>query len=172
MIKIFSVKIVHKVDENPDTSFLGEYTDRPDEWVIVRKSGEYLAELGEDYELPPPGREFRFFKPYAGGEKEGTEDYKKYGLQDYERMEGLSRGDWSFIGTRAVASVGISTDGGRSWTTQKIHSGGIWGIESDSAADHIESEEKGQLAELADLLIELGCGRDEVEAHMKLCEAA
>ena len=40
--KIERVWIEHHADEMPDTSFIGEYTDTAEDWVICRHCGEYL----------------------------------------------------------------------------------------------------------------------------------
>ena len=96
-----TVRVVAIVDTDPDMSWLGEYTDTPSPWAIVRAEGEYLADLGEDYDLPARGREYRFFVPYAGGETPGSADYKTYGMQDYGRCEDYNRGGWCFVGIRA-----------------------------------------------------------------------
>jgi hypothetical protein len=39
--KIAQVVIEHAIDESPDTSMLGKYTNSRDEWNIDRKTGEY-----------------------------------------------------------------------------------------------------------------------------------
>ncbi len=152
------------LDDDPDTSELGKYTDRAEDWCIIRKTGEYVARVRQrnriidtlrewiDYgdDLAPEtiaryearierikasgettyphnsGREFRFFKPCAGGEKEGTADYKKYGLQDWKRMEALNSGDWHYIGITATVTL-TNADG-----FEKKISSDTWGIESDS----------------------------------------
>jgi hypothetical protein len=139
--RIERIWIEIKVDTDPDTSFLGEYTDEVDAWHIDRQTGEYIHDLLKQplpegqRSFPERGREFRFFKPYAGGEKPGTDDYKKYGLADFKRMEDLCRGDWCFVGITAKAEVRypISTNCQRITSFQ---SGGLWGVESDSKDYH------------------------------------
>lgn len=42
MIKLESVKIKTMVDESPDLSTMGDYTDMADDWVICRHCGQYL----------------------------------------------------------------------------------------------------------------------------------
>jgi hypothetical protein len=195
---ILSVRIEHQPDDSPDTSTLGEYTDSPSDWAIVRQEGEYLANLKgdacdrckggtatpEDCEegdicpdcdgkghLPydPPSasrREYRFFVPYAGGEQQGTADYQKYGKQDYARMEGLVRGDWSYIGV--IAKADIEVNGVR----QTIRSGGLWGVESD-AGDYLAEVAKEQLGELRDILASLeGFGKVAIDRAFADVETA
>jgi hypothetical protein len=176
--KIFDVKIKRDVDDSPDTSWIGEYTDTLETGVIVRRDNEFYEKLPREMErnddgtfagkgdfinpLPERGREFRGFKPYAGGEKAGTKEYYQYGMQDYERMEGLERGDWRFIGIRAIAKVGVSLDGGKNFKVDKITSGGLWGIESDAEDSDLKEIEQEQLSELKDLLLAYGFGRSKV----------
>jgi len=145
--KLESVEIKLVADDSPDTSFLGEYTDSPDPWAIVRCEGEYLENLGDDYELPSKGRVCRFFKPYAGGEKPGSKEYQEYGKQDFKRMEQLNDGEFSFIGIRACANVSYST-GQENRRLDILESGGLWGIESDSGHDYLEQIAREQLDDL------------------------
>ena len=93
----------------------------------------------------------RFFLPYAGGEKQGTEDYYKYGLQNYKRMEGLNNGDWFYTGVMAEAEVSYPIEGG-SERIERFTSGGLWGIESDSSNDYIKQVSQGELADLKEHL--------------------
>ena len=184
--KINKVWIERLYDDNPDTSFLGEYTDKKSDWAICRHCGEfvYIAEKAnrraeeierEIYDLEyedgnekqiealkkelsalelhdcqHSNREYNYFRPYAAGEKEGTKDYQKYGRQDYNRMEGLERGDWCFLGI--IAKAMIQTPSG---TLQTITSGSLWGIESDSG-DYLDEIGKEQLEGLRAELIAFG----------------
>lgn len=192
MSKLLEVKIKALIDESPDTSWLGEYTDKAEPWNICRHCGEYLhdaekgserkaaieADLGDmlddtnclqyepdfwanvgrlrhelttltEHDCPHFNREYNCFKPYAGGEEEGTEDYRKNGLQDFKRMEELNRGDWNFIGIVAKAIIQMSNG-----HVQVPRSAGIWGIESDSG-DYLNEVGQEQLEELKAELVEL-----------------
>jgi hypothetical protein len=152
MLKIESIKVVVEIDIYPDTSFLGEYTDGCTDWAISRAHEEYVANLPDEEDLHMSYRhEYHFFLPYAGGETPGSEDYQKYGMQDYKRMEGLSRGDWQFvgIGAEAVVSYPITPDGSK--RLERLTSGFLWGIESDSG-DYLREVAQEQLAELRDHL--------------------
>jgi hypothetical protein len=177
------------IDEYADTSDIGQYTDKPEEWAIVRATGEYcksvyqrrriIAALTEriyaaeeqdivdetyimrmdarikriessgETEFPRGGREYRYFKPYAGGEPEGTPEYRKYGMQDFSHMERLCRGDWHYIGI--VATVTVTRDDGfsREWEES------LWGVESDSGA-HIDEMARELIAALAGQIAEYG----------------
>lgn len=168
--KINKIVIEQVADSNPDTSYIGTYTNDRSPWVIVRFgvfAGQYLDDA-ENEEVPSNGREYLFFKPYAGGEKPGSKEYQEYGLQDFARMESLVRGDWSFIGI--IAKAHITTSNG---TTQVIRSGGLWGIESDSGAEYLQEVANEELASLRLELEALGqgFGKRAIEYAMKQVEA-
>ena len=165
-LKILAVKVERKVDEQPDTSHSGEYTDDATDWAIDRNSGEYLGLMPSDAEWTPKGREFRFFKPYAGGEPEGTAAYREYGKQDFQRMESLQRGEWCFIGIIAKAEVWNSV----TKVTQVVRSGGLWGIESDSDKDYLQSVGADELENLRSELLALGFGERAIEHAFKTVE--
>ena len=40
---IEKIWIEKQVDEYPDTSFIGEYTDKKEDWVICRRCGEFIG---------------------------------------------------------------------------------------------------------------------------------
>jgi hypothetical protein len=153
---IRSVRIVRAEDTDPDLSYIGEWTDKPAPWVIVRRDGDYLNNLeGDDYELPERGREFRFFKPYAGGEPEGSDNYQAYGMADWRRMEAFGR-DWWTVGIYAVAEIVVNG------IRQEIQSGGLWGIESDSDAAYMRTVAHDELCDLKDVLAQLCFTQEEL----------
>lgn len=168
--KIFGITLRHEYDENPDTSMFGKFTDKLETGVVVRRFGKFYEQLSEaqlaELANAPHGREFRGFKPEAGGEKPGTPVFYKYGVQEYERMEALARGDFAFIGIIADAEVGVDI-GRDGWKTDHITSGGLWGIESDSDAAYIKEVEREQLVELAGYLREYGFQQKAIIAAIK-----
>ena len=184
--KIFGIKIEHITDTDADTSHLGEYTDTLETGVIVRRDNEFYEKLPREMDrnndgtfagkgdfkdpLPEMGREFRGFKPYAGGEKIETKDYYKYGMQDYEKMEGLNNGNWCYIGIRASAKVGVSLNGGQDFVCEDITSAGLCGIESDSDKSYFAEVEDEELGELKDLLSAYGFGRSVIARAFKEVE--
>jgi len=192
--KIESIKVRAIYDDNPDTSWLGEYTDKAEDWAVCRHCGQFVfgAEQGnrraeeidnliyglemdydsdenergqvqieqeieelkaerdklELHDCPKSTRKYNYFKPYAGGEEEGSKHYKEYGLQDFERMEGLTRGDWSFIGIQAEATVSYPVNAaGTDRRIEHLTSGGLWGIESDSG-DYLNEVMRDELSDL------------------------
>lgn len=227
--RIFSVTVRHIVDESPDASYLGKYSDRAetdfaidralDEFSgdieratqLLERAEEHLAEEWNDFLADEDAthttdhpwavaldeamdtirdaarefdadwdrREFRYFNPGSveafnpdaewitnrKDQSQSAEGYWRESMrsnarQDYARMESLNRGDWAYIGITAQAEVGIpsghSSNGGACYTVQQIQADGLWGMESDSEASYLESEEKNQLADLKDQLRALG----------------
>lgn len=144
--KIESIRVIHRLDESPDTSHIGEYTDKQSEWAILRSKGEYVANLPEDFEMPRRGREYLFFVPCGGYEKPGTKEYQEYGKQDFARMEDFNNGGWHYIGVIAEAEVSYPC-GNNSRRIQRLSSGGLWGVESD-AGDYLKEIAKQELDDL------------------------
>ena len=76
--KIESIVIEHKLYDNPDTFFIGEYTSDLDYGVIVIQYDKFYEDLTEEEkdQINVRNREHTGFKPCAGGEKVGTKVYK------------------------------------------------------------------------------------------------
>jgi hypothetical protein len=118
--------------------------------------------------------EYRYFNPSfnyvssTGKIQDGLtpEDVRKYTRQDYERMESANRGDWCFLGIRAEAEISIPSGPGYS-TLQTIHSGGLWGIESDSDKSHFAETEANELADLRTQLYALGFSKRAIASAFK-----
>lgn len=107
--------------------------------------------------------EYRYFNPsFNYVDKHGhalpentPEEVRKYVRQDYERMESLNRGNWCFIGIRAEAEVMPNVQGtGDKWhgVVQRVTSGGLWGIETDSGKSYFSEVEQEELSNLKDEL--------------------
>jgi hypothetical protein len=216
--RILSVTIRRMIDESPDTSWLGQYSNRPEtEFAIDRAHSEVCASLNprndeglewldriqsaisdnlpDVRELQPHGNyylqeeidaidsldecraamecdcsgggmgrgELRYFNgPVENYKGESPEDIRKCIRQDYDRMESLNRGDWCFIGLRAEAEVQTGSD-----VVQRITSGGLWGIESDSGREHLEDTQREELAQLKTELVGLGFSRRAIATAFK-----
>ncbi len=119
--------------------------------------------------------EYQYFNPchenYKGLD---VEEIAKYCLQDYDRMESLNNGNWYYIGIRAEAEIGLPSNytqaGKPILMCQKITSGGLWGIESDSDRDYLESVEKDELADLKTQLKGLGFSARAISMAFKNVE--
>jgi hypothetical protein len=143
--RILRVWTEHKPDESPDLSYLGEYTPSHGSEYIDRQD---RGDMGRN--------EYRYWIPTNPDSAE----------QDYERMEAYNRGDWGCIGIIAKAEVQFS----ESSTIQTVRSGGLWGIESDSGKDYLESVENEELSQLADELKAIGCTDRQIKQAMKNVE--
>ena len=198
--RIIGVQVITRCDGMPDTSYLGEYTDTPEEGAIVCATGEFwgdvrrrtdiieraaelassaeragegaratywhakaqrLADKWEDAnEISNRSRKCRFFLPYAGGEAVGSKDWRAYAQQDWERMRGLTEGKWGYVGIMAQAEVTLAGSN----VIQRITSGGLWGIESDSGDAYLEEVAQSELEELRGVLQTIGFGRRAIAA--------
>jgi hypothetical protein len=155
------------------------------EWESLDAATECLEQLQEDViECDCGGhqvssRECEYFNPsdnYQGCE---PDEIRKYVRQDYDRMESLNNEDWYYLGIRADAEIGIpihssyvveDKSGKRTehtYQTQKITSGGLWGIESDSDASYIKSVETDELADLKTQLLALGFSKRAIAGAFK-----
>lgn len=120
-------------------------------------------------------REYRYFNPsfnYVDAQgkmlpENSASEVRKYVAQDYERMESLNRGDWSFIGIRAEAEYSV---GGQVAPVQTISSGGLWGIESDSDESYFAEVEAEELSGLREQLHAIGFSKRAITAAFKNVE--
>ena len=74
-------------------------------------------------------------------------------------MRGLDKGDWSYVGIIARAEYTLPG----SDIVQRLTSGGLWGIESDSGADYFAEVEGEELAALRGELETIGCGTRQID---------
>jgi hypothetical protein len=144
------------------TDRIWELRDNDRDTTIAEKRHARLSAAWEDCNyIPERGKRYcRFFLAYAGGEKPGAAEFRKYALQDYNLMESYNRGDWCYIGMRAVADITLPG----SSIIQRISSGGLWGIESDSGSDYIGEVEKDELAALRQALENVGFSPRQIAA--------
>ena len=77
-------------------------------------------------------------------EQEGFED----------RLGQYRRGDFDYVGVRAAVELPIPY--GKDRILTRIESPGLWGIESDSGKDYLDSVFQEESTILADMLAELG----------------
>jgi hypothetical protein len=149
MKRILSIKIKREIDEHPDTSWLGEYSNRRARFSFDRKI------LG-DWDR----NQFQYFNPYINPFDGKTQAEKKelalHARQDYERMESLNKGNWCFLHVRAEAEININS------VIETISSGGLGGIESDSGEDYLKEIEKEELTNLTEVLKELGFKESQI----------
>lgn len=147
--RIHKITIKRMVDESPDTSYLGEFSNDADTPFAIN----HRERSGEG------SRVFEWFNPQCNDNAEDAE-------RDYQRMLALDRGEFCYIGIRADAE--IVTAG----VCQKITSGGLWGTESDSDEAYLKDLENEQLAELKEQLAAIGFSKRAIAAAFKDVEQA
>jgi len=152
--RILSVKVERRTDPDPDTSYLGKYsnTPGPDDRTVDRKA---LGHMGRG--------EFRYFIAANSGKDTGNPDSVR---QDYDRMEALNRGEWQHVGIMAAANIVLPG----SDVVQRIASGGLWGIESDSGEDYFAEVEAEELADLRGELETIGFGKRQIDLAFRTAE--
>ena len=166
--RILSISIHHRPDTDPDLSWIGEYVDdsSPGDIIAVGEhEGMFIDDLPEDAALPERGRNFRYFRPGISGSEPIPDDdtYKKYALQDYERMRKYNNQYWYMMGIMATAQYVLPDSN----VVQEMHSGGLWGIESDSGDDYISEVENEELYTLRDQLAKIGFGKRAIAQAYK-----
>lgn len=139
------VKITFKKEEDycPDLSYLGEYKSQPgdDDKTIDRQ------ERGDRER-----NQHRYFIAAMSGAETGNPNSVE---QDYKRMEDYG-GDWYMMYLRCEAEVVING------IMQKVTSGGLGGVESDSDDSYFEEIKEEQLEELADVLRSMAFSEEQI----------
>lgn len=131
-----------KREQLPDD--IGQYDDTLGKYI-----NEYQAGAIDRQERGDMRRgEFRYFLPAMSGEDTGNPDSPE---QDYQRAEALNRGEWCYVGIRASVRLSIPVGNGTS-ILQTISTPGLWGIESDSDQEYIDSVFKEECDTLVTML--------------------
>jgi hypothetical protein len=223
--RILSVTVKRVLDENPDASWMGEYSNKrtsdysidrrhsedcdsqrdltakarltiehargtvaefqalePNsdtlEWEALEDAYYFLDNLADEViECDCGGhqvssRELPYFNPSfnyvdaSGNLREGmtAEEVRKYVRQDYDRMEALNNGSWSFIGILAECEIEAIVDG-KPYSTEINAS--VFGIESDADRDYLRTTEDEQLADVRGQLKEYGFSSRSISAAFK-----
>ncbi len=139
--QIISITVETLPDDDADLSYLGKYSNQWEEGAIERKDRT--------------GATYRYFIPAMSGAETGNPESPQ---QDFERMEAYNRNYWGLVGIQAKASIVING------VCQRIGSGGLWGIESDSGQDYLKEVAREQLDELTGILENLGFAPEEISA--------
>lgn len=134
-IKIDKISVRYEqdtVESIPD--HLGKFSSEPGPFAVDRKK-----EMGRN--------EFRYFNA------ENVENMKE-ARENYARAMEFEKGNVSMMGIHAEARV--ITGGPSEWLINTIHSGGLYGIDSDSSAEYLADIAREQIAYLRDTLHEFG----------------
>ncbi len=73
---------------------------------------------------------------------------------DDGRLTAYDRGEWGYVGIRAMATLYVTR--GRDRISHEVKSPGLWGIESDSSEDYLKEVAQDELTVLRDMLVKLG----------------
>src|SRR6266446_8659165 len=148
--RIHSVTIRRMVDESPDTSWLGEYANKSTsaysidrahsmDCTINRPKADAITLLINVYTHLA-----NQYNPICGTDSPDVEDLGEAMEIIEEKIQELEK--CGFVGVRAEAEIGLQNAWNpNSSTMQRITSGGLWGIESDSDFAEIEQEQLSEL---------------------------
>jgi hypothetical protein len=98
-------------------------------------SPEVLSVLFERVELPD-----NYSRP-----EDSVSGDPEYAEEDKARVRAYYRGEWSYIGVQARATLRIPVGGG-SFALYTLASPGLWGTEDDSGAEYLEQVYQDELA--------------------------
>lgn len=147
------------------------------EWEDLDETYYLLDSLAEDTAKCDCGghgvgrNEYEYFNPNWENYKGDTEEnIRKYCRQDYERMESLNNQNWYYMGIRAEATVMLANNTAGIAMTQKIRSGGLWGIESDSGKDYLDEVAQDELSALRTELKAIGFSTRAISTAFKNAE--
>lgn len=138
MKKIAEITVIRGIDNDPDLSYLGKYTNKWEKGAIsiVKRNDE-----------------IEFFIPAN----------PEYGQQDLKRMEKYNNRKWCMMYVKAKTKILTSRDV-IIWLTHTVSSGGLYGIESDATDKDFREIAMDQLSELHFVLEELGFNKQEIDA--------
>jgi hypothetical protein len=143
--RILSVTLHREVDDNPDLSWIGEYSNLSDGPDAIDRQARGECGRGE----------YRYFNPTNSAAETGNPDSPE---QDYQRIEDYNRGGWCMMGIYATAEVVLTGS-----VVQKIRSGGPWGIESDSDEGYFDEVRDEELAALRTELTAVGFSKRQID---------
>jgi hypothetical protein len=176
----------HRVaDNDPDLSYLGEYSDSPGEHAIEvfgpepgdtaacaecgepitfvvsawgHDTGSEVADIATDQDHDAePDADFEPRSYQAGKYRYFNPANPEYARADFERMERYNNDGWGMVGVYAQANITVAG------IIQTVQSGGLWGIESDSDESYFTEIGKEELSQLVTVLEELGFERTAID---------
>ncbi len=119
------------------------------------------------------GHDYRYFNPQVDSGVTDDDEQRKYAMQDYDRAKDYGQ-SWWFMGVKAEAQISIPDGGrtayGQTRTIQRIASGGLWGIESDSEDSYFTEIEDEELSQLKDQLHALGFSKRAISVAFRNVE--
>lgn len=164
--RILKIEVKRMFDESPDTSWMGEFSNRADTQFAIDHQERTGSNRVKQWFNPGTVEDFDPNASWIPAEVTDKQHYwhdtmTKNAKQDYARMCSLVNGDFEFISIVAKTEIVIGN------ICQNVTSGGLWGIESDSEESYLKEEEQNQLAELRGVLHELGFSKRAIAAAVK-----
>lgn len=155
-IMIDSIIIHEVIDTDPDTTYIGRYTNEcldseADRRIDRQARGDMRS------------GEYRYFIAEMSAAQTGNPESV---MQDYERFEEYNRGGWYFLGIWVEAIVSYST-GNNCRRIERLRSAGLCGIESDSEKCYIQSVIDDELADLRNHLAVFGVDTSTFEERIR-----
>lgn len=139
--------INHIFDTDPDLSYLGAFSDTKGKFAVKHESDS--------------PRSYDWFNA------ENVENMKD-AISNYKRMLQFSNDEIHCIGIEAEAKILIPEGNDPKFgILQTIKSGGLYGIESDSAKSYLKEIEADQFSELKTVLEQLNCDLSNWEDLIK-----
>ena len=144
MKKINKIVVKRIPDYDSDLSYLGTFGDVAGKYAIKHNEG---------------GRQYQYFNAV-------NVENMKQARQDYDRIMQYEKGYLMDYGVIAEAEI-YTSQNGKYWKIDKITSGGLWGLSSDSGDQYFQDEAKNQIDELKNTLLEFGFKNLEIEKAIK-----
>jgi hypothetical protein len=178
-LSIGTTTIKKEPDYDADNSYFGTYGGKLKSGCYIRSHKKFYEDITEDDDIPNTygHHEYNFFYPSYQGVEIGTEEYKKYALQNYELMEGLNNNQWGYIGitikTEIIANIPNPKDNKKYTEMSDNIISSLWGIEygisNNEYTDkgYIEETIKDLLSEQKDQLLKMGFSDSEIEQSFK-----
>ena len=182
---LLSIEARRMIEDDPDWSWLGHFgRPKAGEWYVDREAGSLHDDCGDIVARWPGGGEsvergeYRTFvcggnhvphRPWdahlpkrvnVNGRRltQKSADYQ-YALMDWQRAEKIAKGDIVFFRVFVVARY-MDLKG----EVFAVHSGGLWGIESDSEDRYFTEVADEQFSEIAVELSDAGILKEEIAA--------
>ena len=134
VISVTEITIKRIVEEDPDLSFLGRYSNSPETKSKDEIAIDRLVEMGSG--------EYRYFIA-------ANVENRKQALENHARMNASNSNDWCMLGIKAKAEYVIPM--GDYGIIHRLDSGGLWGVESDSDKKYLHEIEDQELSQLRDI---------------------
>jgi hypothetical protein len=140
MKKIEKIEVKKIPDYDSDLSYLGTFSVTPGEFPVKHDRSGCLPD---------------YFNA------ENVENMKQ-ARQNYKRICKYCSDEIMDYGVIAEAEILTQPAGANYWKIDKITSGGLWGMPSDSGDEYFKEEANNQLAELQETLKEFGFSDKEI----------